>query len=137
MEIQLNLKFWAKSNKAPLFWCITVFSTKPSESQRSQHFRIAFNYIKKAILPTFSGQIPPFLGDNLKIRTNYLHHWKAVSVEIFLKPNGWAYTNKKWCYNLQRDGSQMYTVSYKASLVPNDDRIKSCVPPSFPLPPHP
>ena len=39
---------------------------------------------KKAILPTFSGQTPHFLGENRKNRTNNLHHLKAGSVAVIL-----------------------------------------------------
>ena len=39
---------------------------------------------KKAILPTFSGQTPHFLGENHKINTYNLHHWKAWSVAVIL-----------------------------------------------------
>ena len=38
---------------------------------------------KKAILATFLGQTPQFLGEMQKKRTNNLHHWKAVFVEFF------------------------------------------------------
>ena len=39
---------------------------------------------KKAILPTCIGQTPNLLGEKQKNRTNNLHHWKAVSVAVFL-----------------------------------------------------
>ena len=38
---------------------------------------------KKAILATFSGKTPNFVGENEKIRTNNLHHRKAVFVAVF------------------------------------------------------
>ena len=39
---------------------------------------------KKAILPTFSGQTPHFLGENHTTRMYNLHHQKAWSVAVFL-----------------------------------------------------
>ena len=39
---------------------------------------------KKAILPTFSGQTPHFLGENHKTRTYNLHHRKAWFVAVIL-----------------------------------------------------
>ena len=39
---------------------------------------------KKAILPTFSGLTPHFLGENHKTRTNIIQHRKAGSVAVIL-----------------------------------------------------
>ena len=41
-------------------------------------------HTKRAIIPTFSGQTPYFLGENRKTRTNNLHHRKTGSVAIIL-----------------------------------------------------
>ena len=38
---------------------------------------------KKNILPTFSGQIPLFLGKMQETKPNNLHHHKAGSVAVF------------------------------------------------------
>ena len=39
---------------------------------------------KQAIVSTFLGQTPHFLGEKLKTRTNNLHHRKAGSVAVIL-----------------------------------------------------
>ena len=71
---------------------------------------------KKAILPTFSGQTPHFLGENHKTRTYNLHHRKAWSVAVILSLRvGVQHIQKVVQYFLQRGGTRMYTVSCKAS----------------------
>ena len=40
-------------------------------------------HLKKAILPTFSGQTPLFLGKKQETRTNTLHHHKLGQLRFF------------------------------------------------------
>ena len=71
---------------------------------------------KKAILPTFSGQTPHFLGENHKTRTFNLHHWKVCSFAVILSLwVGVQHKQKEVKLFCQHGGTRMYTVSCKAS----------------------
>ena len=65
---------------------------------------------KKAILTTFSGQPPHFLGKMQKTRTNNLHHWEVVSVADFLSLLEGVQHIQKWSNNL------VNTVAIKQTL---------------------
>ena len=70
---------------------------------------------KNAILPTFLVQTPHFLCKNEKNITDNLHHRKAWSVAVILSLRvGVQHIQKVVQYFLQRGGSRMYTVSWKA-----------------------
>ena len=87
-KIQLHLHFWAKAHHARIFWCKTDFFYFTIWKPRALAFqstltldRYLFNsrsnfhvnlihcnslHPKKAILPTFSGQTPHFVGNITK-----------------------------------------------------------------------
>ena len=70
---------------------------------------------KKAILPTFFGQTPHFISEKQKHGINNLYHWKSGSVAVMLSLRVGVQHIKKWRNNFSTRGSQIYTVSCKAS----------------------
>ena len=107
LKIQLHVHFWSKCQKNTIFWVQRSFSNpiiwKPTapafqntlafaqyllNSRSNMHMSLVhWNslYSKKAILTTFSGQTPHFLGENHKTRTYNLHHRKTWSVAVILR----------------------------------------------------
>ena len=59
-----------------------LFNSRSNMNVNLEHWNSL--HPKKAIIPTFSGQTPNFLGENQKNRTNNLHHRKAGSVAVIL-----------------------------------------------------
>ena len=71
---------------------------------------------KMAIFPTCLGQTPHFRSENQKHRTNNVHHRQAGSFAVILSLRvGVQHIQKVVQYVFQRGGSQLYTVSCKAS----------------------
>ena len=80
-----NLTIWKPT--APAFQNTLTFDQYLFNSRSNFHLNLVhWNSLhpKRAILPTFSGQTPHFLGENLKTRTNNLNHRKAGSVAVIL-----------------------------------------------------
>ena len=80
-----NLTIWKPTAEA--FQNTLTFNWYLFNSRSNFHVNLVhWNSLhpKKAILPTFSGQTPHFLGENRKTITNNLHHQKAGSVAIIL-----------------------------------------------------
>ena len=65
---------------------------------------------KKAILLTFSGQTPLFLGKKQEVRTNNLHHHKAWSVAVFLSLRLRVHHIQKKCNNFFNTWAAKYTL---------------------------
>ena len=111
--------------KAPVFQntlTVAQYLFNSRSNMRVNLFHWTSLHLKIAILPTYSGQTPHFLGENHKTRTNNLHHQKAWSIAVILSLRvGVQHKQKKVKYFFQRGASRMYAVSCKASYTRSDD----------------
>ena len=67
-DIQLHLHSWIKSHKAPLFWFNTVLSTKPPESQQSQHQYLCNNFYNMVYIYIFGSKTALMYSRTLQMR---------------------------------------------------------------------